>query len=104
MGSGPKATDKVRKSQSIERQTTTTTMNAVLFLVFCWHLLTMRETSVPYLHSLVVVLNSLLLLWPLWAAEMTTAKENPARRDNTILVQITKYVHASQPAALNFLP
>lgn len=34
MGSGPKATDKVRKSQSIERQITTTTVNAVLVLVF----------------------------------------------------------------------
>lgn len=40
----------------------------------------------PYLHSLVVVLNSLLLLWPLWAVGMTTAKENPDQRESTILL------------------
>lgn len=44
--------------------------------------------AVPYLHSLVVVLNSLQLLWPLSAAEMTTAKENPEQIDNTVLVQM----------------
>ncbi len=49
--------------------------------------------AVPYLHSLVVVLKSLLLLWPLWAAGMTTAKENPDQRESTTLVQITKYTH-----------
>lgn len=100
--------NRLRKSQTIERQNTTTTANAVLVvLVFWWHLSTIREESVqncynkkqfkyynwlaaPYLHFLVVVLNSLLLPWPLWAAEMTTAKENPGQRDNVILVQITK--------------
>ena len=49
--------------------------------------------AVSYLHSLVVVLNSLQLLWPLWAVGMKTAKENPDKREGTPLVQTTKYPH-----------
>lgn len=45
--------------------------------------------ALPYLHFLVVVLNTLLLLWPLWAVGMMTAKENPEQIEGTNLVQTT---------------
>lgn len=47
-----------------------------------------------YLHFLVVVLNSLLLLWTLWAAGMMIAKENPVQRHTNIISHITKHTRS----------
>lgn len=51
---------------------------------------------VPYLHSLVVVLNSPPLLWPLWVVGTMTAKGNPDHREGTTLVKVTEHLHHSQ--------
>lgn len=57
------------------------------------------KNAVTYLHSLVVVLNSPLLLWLLWTVGMTIAKENPVQRESTTLDQIIKH-YSSKPATL----
>lgn len=71
-----------------------------------WHFVDNKETEflrlnpfcnsvvlVSYLHSLVVVSSSLLLLWCLSAAEMTTAKESPEQRGRNTLAEVASETH-----------
>lgn len=60
---------------------------------------------VLYPCFLVVVWNSLPLLWHLWAVERMTAMENPDQRDDEVpLVYSITFAYSPQPAALKVLP
>lgn len=60
---------------------------------------------VLYLHFLVVVWNSLPLLWRLWVVERMTAMENPDQRNDELsLLSSLKHAYSPQLAALKVLP